>query len=121
MLTHDELQAIKERAEKATAGPWIKYDEHGRWICNYPMWDYIGEIKEEADYNFIANVRDDVPKLIAEIDSLNKRREISSEQISQLFGTVARLENALNTIEKVTDCPVIRELAKDSLTGCDNE
>ncbi|AZU61014.1 hypothetical protein [Neobacillus mesonae] len=70
MLTQEDIEAIRKRAEAATRGPWIKYNKHGKWISNYPYWDYVGEINKDADYEFIVKAREDVPKLLAEIERL---------------------------------------------------
>lgn len=90
-LTQNELQAIKERAEKATLGPW-KADkcgggvktEHpeaqevsGYWggshngVCNLNDGEYIENSNDKHDAEFIANARQDIPNLLAEVERLN--------------------------------------------------
>src|SRR5690625_569283 len=72
-LTDEELQAIRERAEKATEAPWVVVtDELGgqaKAVIDGDNWDvirrpYVG--KDNAA--FIAHAREDIPKLLAEID-----------------------------------------------------
>ncbi|GGP13446.1 hypothetical protein [Oceanobacillus neutriphilus] len=72
MLTKEELEAIKERCEKATEGPW-----HTAVSSRFPHEDCImfenkevAEAYEYYDAEFIANARQDIPKLIAEIEAL---------------------------------------------------
>src|SRR5690625_2497077 len=76
-ITNEELTAIRERAEKATAKPWsVVTDELGgqaMTVIDGDNWDvirrpYVG--KDNAI--FIANARQDIPKLLAEIDRLNR-------------------------------------------------
>lgn len=72
-LTDEELQAIRERVEKASAKPWVVVtDELGgqaKAVIDGDNWDvirrpYVG--KDNA--TFIAHARQDIPKLLAEID-----------------------------------------------------
>ncbi len=72
MITKQELEAIKERCEKATEGPW-----HTAVSSRFPHEDCImfenkevAEAYEYYDAEFIANARQDIPKLIAEIEAL---------------------------------------------------
>src|SRR5690625_2280329 len=76
-ITNEELTAIRERAEKATAKPWsVVTDELGgqaMTVIDGDNWDvirrpYVG--KDNAI--FIANARQDIPKWLAEIDRLNR-------------------------------------------------
>lgn len=74
-LTNEELQAIKERVERATRGYWwVKYGlgesveinvGHG-FSARYIALDVL----RSADAEFIAAAREDVPKLLAEIERL---------------------------------------------------
>lgn len=71
-LTDEELQAIREREAKATAGEW-------RFVPINDSLEYfvVGEDGNEAvasgvfmlnDAAFIAHARQDIPKLLAEIE-----------------------------------------------------
>lgn len=77
MLTNKELESIKERCEKATEGPWNYYHEDGVVTTSDPDACYAPEIVEEVGhgYNgeFIAHAREDIPKLLAEINELRNR------------------------------------------------
>lgn len=74
-LTPSDLAAILQRAEQATPGPWKSYIE-GR--DHFGGSDFImtaGEDIElmgatEADYDFVAGARQDIPLLVAEIRRL---------------------------------------------------
>ena len=81
-LTNEELTQIKERAEKATRGKWsfVPIDDSLEYFI-------VGEDGNEAvasevfminDAAFIAHAREDIPKLLAEVESL--RKEIEKEK-----------------------------------------
>jgi len=84
ILTQEELQKIKERADKAKAGPWISYIEGRDHMSgsNFIMTG-IGEARGEdielfgatvEDQDFIAHARQDIPKLLKEIEYLNSKQ-----------------------------------------------
>ena len=94
-MTTEELQAIRERCEKATPGPWqwdinsyrggfsgissrkdveVLYPDHcndgddgAAWFASFPS---------AQDADFIVQARADVPALLAEIDRLQKELKI---------------------------------------------
>lgn len=76
------LDEIKNRTEKATQAPW-RYSggKFGDWVIYSPslrgFHNNGGEIAElddtcEADAEFIAHAREDIPKLLSEIKRLHK-------------------------------------------------
>ncbi len=85
-----ELQAIRERAEKATPGPWSRVKSI---LCT---WWTIGKIvnhiakpsENEADWDFIEHARADIPALLAKIDRLEKEK---CDQAQQMFEDMAAL------------------------------
>jgi hypothetical protein len=79
-MTEEELKAIKARCEAATPGPWKSYIE-GRDSTGGSDFIMTGEGTTlgddieltgatQADQDFIAHARQDVPKLLAEIERL---------------------------------------------------
>lgn len=76
-MTDAELQAIRERCEKATFGPWFM-DGHEVFENQYGKGYTIAIVNarnhwvEESlgNANFIANSRNDIPGLLKEIDLL---------------------------------------------------
>ncbi|PPQ18177.1 hypothetical protein CV770_17290 [Bradyrhizobium sp. AC87j1] len=74
-LTDDEIGAIKARCEQATAGPWKSFIEKRDKLSGS---DFVQTGGEDvyltgatlADQEFIANARQDIPRLIAEIKRL---------------------------------------------------
>lgn len=96
-MNKEQLDAIKERANKATEGPWkIFEDSEVKAGCQIgTAWDHPqakgpvgivnlatsvtgGEIKncvyiQSDDARFIAHARQDVPALVAEVERLRER------------------------------------------------
>ena len=74
-LTEEEIEAIKSRCDQATAGPWKSFIETREKISGS---DFIQTTGEDiyltgatgTDQDFIAYARQDIPRLIAEIERL---------------------------------------------------
>jgi len=86
MLNEDELNKIELRCSKAQKGPWKAFIE-GRDHESGSNFIMTGEGDERgddiemlgatvADYDFIANARQDVPKLIEEIRRLLSKHKL---------------------------------------------
>lgn len=77
---HDRrLAAIRERAEKATEGPWLHV---GAVVCKAFGEEeevaYLAEAEtgnDEADGDFIAHAREDVPWVLAELAVVREERD----------------------------------------------
>jgi hypothetical protein len=84
-----ELRKIKERAEKATEGPWVydvgnlevesHADKFYRHVVVHVKNDLGDRIKEgrchyDVDAEFIAHARTDIPKLLRVIERLEAQR-----------------------------------------------
>lgn len=71
-MNQEQLNAIKERVAKATPGPW-EYDNEERGIWNNGGFNYLGTVTlSHVDAEFIANAREDVPALVAEVERLRE-------------------------------------------------
>ncbi|MBX3255390.1 MAG: hypothetical protein KF862_14710 [Chitinophagaceae bacterium] len=83
MITEEELIQIEDRANSAQAGPWKAYiegrdHESGSSFIMTGTEEQRGEDIEMvgatiADYDFIANARQDIIRLISEIRNLRKK------------------------------------------------
>lgn len=76
-----DLDAIRQRAARATPGPWKSYIEGRDHTSGSNFIMSTGEDIEllgatEADQDFIANARQDIPLLLAEIDRLRVANKI---------------------------------------------
>jgi hypothetical protein len=67
-MTDEELTAIRERAEKATPGPWYSYYASRPYVMagHTP----VADVETDADADFIVHARTDVPVLAAEVERL---------------------------------------------------
>ena len=79
-LTEEDIEAIKSRCDQATPGPWRSYIEAREKFSGSDFIQTEGEDiyltgATDADQDFIAHARQDIPRLIAEIERL---RSISS-------------------------------------------
>lgn len=68
-ITQEELTEIRDRAEKATEGPWSEY------VIQFAC------VEEDAD--FIAHAREDIPKLLAEIERMDNLTTEYGESITE--------------------------------------
>lgn len=98
LLSADEIAAIRERASKATPGPWTWDCEDADCAIWGPKGDYLGDVgnwarqtgndpaqmtpermaaacqqfaefADRADTEFVAHAREDIPRLIATVDA----------------------------------------------------
>jgi hypothetical protein len=76
-LSGDDIEEIKKRCEQATPGPWKSYVEIRERMSGS---DFIQTEGEDiylsgatiADQAFMAHARQDIPKLVAEVERLRK-------------------------------------------------
>lgn len=73
-----KLEAIKERAAKATPGPWVRdgtlllsgIEEVDLRGPTYDDWYTVKSSRPDEDADFIAHAREDVPWLVGEVERL---------------------------------------------------
>lgn len=100
-----DLAAIRERAESATPGPWVAIpnvrpavvsdDGDGYWT------DVADAFEEEADAEFVAHAREDVPALLAEVDRLRDAAE--DREATDCCGQEARAVKAEAALDRVRE------------------
>ncbi len=84
-----DLDAIRARADAATAGPWT-WREHPSGFFEFSNADgVIGWGQEEAAFEFAAHARTDVPALLAEVDLMRYAARVLHAEVERL-----RAENA---------------------------
>ena len=93
-LTSEELQAIRARAERASKGRWnvnVSVDycdncKNGYEIVQSELFlaPIVAELNDADNAVFIAHAREDVPKLVAEVERL---REAIIEAIADIETT----------------------------------
>src|SRR5690625_297831 len=104
-LSKADLTAIRERAEKATQGRWYYevdgdlYSDKTRDRVMYPYMssESIPYIKiSESDATFIAYARQDIPKLLAEIERLRETLDKTLTAIDEV-----RFEELYNEVYEI--------------------
>jgi hypothetical protein len=82
-----DLDAIRARADAATAGPWT-WREHPSGFFEFSnAGGVIGWGQEEAAFEFAAHARTDIPALLAEVDSLR----VENEALRHAYREIAAL------------------------------
>lgn len=111
MLTTEQLNAIKERAEKAQSGPW-EIDDSDRTMWNLGGKNYVGSLRTFPidDIDFISHARTDIPTLIAEVERLQK--EISF---------IANVDMTNNAIDAEHVAVSVKCWALNVLEGCGSD
>ncbi|MDN9011088.1 hypothetical protein QZ287_13680 [Brevibacillus laterosporus] len=106
-MTREEIEAIRKRAEKATEGPWRVVP--GKMVCFdiYDVYDKLDRslIHREEDAKFIAHAREDIPKLLAEIERLQRgwgKAMTYLEQITKITGQLP-LEVLIDINQRIGD------------------
>lgn len=93
-MTKLDLQAIKERCEKATKGPWMvpsNFPDEVWGFSAHPMGEdviaapdiHVAAVKE-SDGPFIAHSREDIPALVEEVERLQQENEDLEMQILEM-------------------------------------
>lgn len=83
MLSKAELNAIKERAEKATPGPWSfdgDFTARINGILEPVIYAGYGElVVRDEDVDFITSAHTDITKLVAEVEHLQELKKLYEE------------------------------------------
>ena len=114
MLTPERLKEIKQRAERATKGPWgVRHlcsgctpeDDEGAGLglelIGPPQPWLEGQFARAADAQFCAHARDDIPDLVAEVERLWELRD----ELRGLIDFLRRQADGLRRLarERTTD------------------
>jgi hypothetical protein len=93
--TEERLQQIKARVAASTPGPW---DVDAHYTLLSEEGDWLGDIasSSDADADFIACSREDVPWLLAEVERLRAEN-------AALAGERDRLREALDAVERANE------------------
>lgn len=100
-LTDEELAEIKERAEKATEGPWGVGKPSPNGLNNVGTMSGLltAQTLEEEDASFIAHAREDIPKLLAEVEYRREKQAELLEYNRQYFAEIKRLRAEIARLE----------------------
>lgn len=77
-MTDAELDEIRQRCEAVTPGPWSVHETPHGYSIRWPhcVRATVARVWGIEDSAFVANAREDVPRLLAEIDRLRACREV---------------------------------------------
>ena len=133
----EQIQAIRERAEKATPGPWIHhsvaprwdtpnsigYDERGgRYHATGPSHDehdwQASVAKANADGLFIAHAREDVPALLAYVGDLE---QLGREAVCTFCGGVFPKDATGLIREHIATCEARKDAYDTTLRAAEAE
>ena len=115
-LTDEQLDAIAARANAAQPGPWLRYTQsdhaslrssNGEMVAGTFGWEW-GGIEHEADADFIAHAREDVPALLAEV----RRLRAAEQRVQALIQG-----DDYRWIESADEPGFTREQVADALAG----
>lgn len=131
-ITKKEIEEIKSRLEKALPGPWrVASTTDGEYILDCDDWVVAAIFERKEDAYFVAHAREDIPRLVAEVERLYNRNQELLEfnrmyfaQIKELRAEVERLREGLTylTEDHHFDSPgQMAEVAEFYLNGGDNE
>lgn len=94
-MTHADREAIRQRAEKSSDGPWYVEakrpgHDHDARVYGRGSWGVCkptgqSQAQREADAEFIANARKDIPALLAALDALEAERDDAKSDFTALM------------------------------------
>jgi hypothetical protein len=98
-LTITELEQIRQRAEAATGGNWQiskrDYYDHKRAELVTNGHVYLAKVfTGEPDALFISEARQDVPDLVAEVETLITEKAAARRMLDELIGEMANAAEA---------------------------
>lgn len=104
MLTPEDIAAIRERAEKATAGPWETLADEGEYdfwgSVKGPDYGVCHDVQIGYDALFIANARQDIPALLAHVEEATEIIRAASEYVIDPDAPTPMCINAVYTTPK---------------------
>ncbi len=126
-MTDDQLQAIRARADAATAGPLIPHRHKksasplGEWLTVVPEYEAATEMQSyesfthgawvgrysgqrpEADCVFDAHARQDVPDLLDEVERLKKGNGTLTDQLGDAERDLMSMADDLQNAKEADD------------------
>lgn len=116
-LTDADLAAIRDREQQATKRPWHNHspaygdDRTVRLADDNGITLFTVAFATEQDAEFVSRARDDIPRLLAEVDRLRVERDGSRRQVNELNDILRRIGYGQGEIDSFT--ALIEEVEKD--------
>lgn len=102
-MTREQLDAIRERVDGATSGPWGCYGDGahevfdaGEYSDGDPGEVVAAVIEKLSDAQFIAQAREDIPALLAEVERLRTRAALADAMIERVARDTAAKESFIS-------------------------
>jgi hypothetical protein len=106
-----DLNAIRKRAEGASRGPWAVGGHNDMVYAEGEYLPIAYDLFDEADAEFIAASRQDVPALIAEVERLRKSRDWYDEN---LYSAMNRSTTYFDEMKRLEEkCKLYESLAQE--------
>lgn len=109
-LTTEELEAICKRAEATTGKEWTDFDgsKYSGLVCEYDRLTedvsrVIAECKTQADAEFIACAREDIPALLDEIELLNSELVVRETSHIDLYCENKELKDTVKSLRQMLE------------------
>ncbi|MEI2356116.1 hypothetical protein [Mesobacillus zeae] len=102
-LTQTEIDAIRARVEAATAGEWVIEESRYEGLFNVgnQLDDLSACLMRPNNAEFIAHARQDVPKLLAEVEYLRNERIYWRQENDRMRAHNQRLFSKVETYESI--------------------
>lgn len=88
-MTREQLDAVQRRVGNTTEGPWSHWSGWHQWDncikgdSDEGMYTVAEVISEAGNARFIANAREDVPALLAEVERLRARPVVDDDMVER--------------------------------------
>lgn len=131
-ITKKEIDEIKSRLEKASPGPWrVATTTDGEYILDCDEFVVAAIFERKEDAYFVAHAREDIPRLVAEVERLYNRNQELLEfnrmyfaQIKELRAEVERLRETIKVAERElwwgnaeSACVRVSEILKEAISN----
>lgn len=114
-MTQEQLDAIKERVNDATSGPWAPWlDQDGQrhmqgrlmvgvaagvipdgdtWVEGPDVSNPVAETYIPEDRAFIVHAREDIPALLAEVERLRARPTVADDMVERVARALCNMHS----------------------------
>jgi len=131
-ITKKEIDEIKSRLEKASPGPWrVATTTDGEYILDSDDCVVAATFERKEDAYFVTHTREDISRLVAEIERLYNRNQELLEfnrmyfaQIKELRAEVERLRETIKVAERElwwgnaeSACVRVSEILKEAISN----
>ena len=125
-MTQEQLDAIRERVDDTTRGPWDCYGNGAHEVFDAGEYDDgdPGElvapvVTKLSDAEFIAHARTDVPALLAEVDRLRALTTVDDDMVERVTRAIAAHWHDMHTNESLGRQRALARVAVDAVLSAE--